>query len=57
MFLEIYTSLGHLIMIYPLQFLLVVILLTLGIYELFHFLELRRFLSIGQSFGQRKHIK
>lgn len=57
MFLEIYTSLGHLIMIYPLQFLLVGVLLVLGVYELYHFLELRRFLSIGRGFGQRKYIK
>lgn len=57
MFLEIYTSLGHLILIYPLQFLLIVVLLTLGIYELYHFLELGRFLSIGRNFGQRKYIK
>lgn len=57
MFLEIYTNLSHVIMIYPLQFLLVVILLALGVYELYHFLELRRFLSIGRGFGQRKYIK
>jgi hypothetical protein len=57
MFLEINTSLGHLIMIYPLQILLLVILLVLGIYELYHFLEIKRFLSIGRNFGQRKYIK
>jgi hypothetical protein len=57
MFLEIYTSLGHLIMIYPLQFLLVGVLLILGVYELYHFLELGRFTGIGRSFGQRKYIK
>lgn len=57
MFLEIYTSLGHFILIYPLQFLLIVILLALGIYELYHFLGLGRFLSIGRNFGQRKYIK
>jgi hypothetical protein len=57
MFLEINTSLGHLILIYPLQLLLLVILLVLGIYELYHFLEIKRFLSIGRNFGQRKYIK
>ncbi len=57
MFLEIYTSLSHLIMIYPLQFLLVSVLLVLGMYELYHFLELGRFLSIGRNFGQRRYIK
>ncbi len=57
MFLEIYTSLSHLIMIYPLQFFLVGVLLILGVYELYHFLELGRFLSIGRGFGQRKYIK
>lgn len=57
MFLEIYTSLGHLVMIYPLQFLLVGILLALGVYELYHFLEIRRILSIGRNFGHRKYIK
>ena len=56
MFLEI-TGLSHVIMIYPIQFLLVSILLTLGIYELYHFLKLERFISIGRSFGQRKYIK
>ena len=57
MFLEIYTSFSHVIMIYPIQFLLVGILLALGIYELYHFLEIGRFLSIGRGFGQRKYIK
>lgn len=57
MFLEINTSLGHLILIYPLQLLLLVILLVLGIYELYHFLEIKRFLSIGRNFGQRRYIK
>ncbi len=57
MFLEIYTSLGHLILIYPLQFLLIGVLLALGIYELYHFLGLGRFFSIGRNFGQRKYIK
>jgi hypothetical protein len=57
MFLEINTSLGHLILIYPLQLLLLVILLVLGIYELYHFLEIKGFLSIGRNFGQRKYIK
>jgi hypothetical protein len=57
MFLEINTSLGHLILIYPLQILLLIILLVLGIYELYHFLEIKRFLSIGRNFGQRKYIK
>lgn len=57
MFLEINTSLGHLILIYPLQFLLVVALIALGIYELYHFLEIGRFLNIGRNFGQRKYIK
>ena len=57
MFLEINTSLGHLILIYPLQILLLIILLVLGIYELYHFLEIKRFLSIGRIFGQRKYIK
>ncbi len=57
MFLQIYTSLGHLIMIYPIQFLLVGILLVLGIYELYHFVEIRKILGIGRSLGQRKYIK
>ncbi|GAB2647235.1 MULTISPECIES: hypothetical protein [Emticicia] len=57
MFLQIYTSLGHLIMIYPLQFLLVGVLFALGVYELYHFLEIGKFLSIGRNFGQRKYIK
>lgn len=57
MFLEINTSLGHLILIYPLQILLLIILLVLGIYELYHFLEIKRFLSIGRNFGQRKYFK
>ena len=57
MFLQIYTSLSHLILIYPIQFSLVGILLVLGVYELFHFLELGKILSIGRNFGQRKYIK
>jgi hypothetical protein len=57
MFLEFNTSLGHLILIYPLQILLLVILLVLGIYELYHFIDIRRFLSIGRNFGLRKYIK
>lgn len=57
MFLEIYTSFSHVILIYPLQFLLVGILLALGVYELYHFLELGKILSIGRYLGQRKYIK
>ncbi len=43
MFLEILTSFINLILIYPLQILLLLILLALGIFELYHFFKIRRF--------------
>ncbi|AFK04403.1 hypothetical protein Emtol_3274 [Emticicia oligotrophica DSM 17448] len=57
MFLEIYTSINHLFMIYPIQLLIVGVLLALGFYELFYFLGLEKFFGIGRNFGHRKYIK
>lgn len=52
-FLEISNSLSNMVMIYPLQFLLVGALLTLGLYELYHSL------GFGRNFNyrQRKTFK
>ncbi|CAH0994767.1 hypothetical protein EMA8858_00879 [Emticicia aquatica] len=50
-FLEIKTSIGHLFMMFPLQFLLVGVLIMLGLYELYYTLGFER------TFGQRKYIK
>jgi hypothetical protein len=52
-FLEINSSLSKIVMLYPIQFLLVGVLLVLGLYELYYFL------GIGRSFNyrQRKTFK
>ncbi|WP_435354538.1 hypothetical protein [Emticicia sp. SJ17W-69] len=45
-FLEFNNSFSNIVMIYPLQFLLVGFLLSLGLYELFHTL------GIGRNFNR-----
>jgi len=57
MFLEIDKSLGNLILIYPVQTLLLVILIALGIFELYHYFKIRTFFNIGRNFVHRKCFK
>jgi hypothetical protein len=54
MFLEINTRLGHLFLIYPVQILLIVILIVLGLLELYYFFDIRGFLSICKNLLDRK---
>lgn len=55
-FLEINTSISNIVMIYPIQFLLVIILLTLGLYELYYSLGFGRIFGRSSFSSNRRTI-
>ncbi len=55
--LEINTSISNIVMIYPIQFLLVIVLLTLGLYELYHSLGFSRIFGRNGFSSSRRTFK